>query len=385
MAYRILRADRLFDGYAFREGTVLIIDEAGVVKDLLPETEAPDAEYHPGILLPGFINAHCHLELSHMKGKIPEGTGLVDFVAKVVVERHADEETILEAVRDAVQQLQQTGTVAVGDICNNPFTIPAKLHGGMDYYNFIEVSGWVPEVADARLQRSLDLLAIFKEAALTAGLVPHAPYSVSERLWNGLSTYFTASIVTIHNQESAEENKFFLEGKGDFERLYEQMGLDNSHHEAAGVTSLQHYFSGLKHARHRILVHNTFTTAEDLEHVRSSGTPIFADTFFCLCPNANLYIEKALPPVELLQAAGCAIVIGTDSLASNHALSIPSELQTLQKHFPSLALEDLLRWATSNGARALGMEEKLGSFEKGKQPGVLLLEAEHWKISLLAN
>ena len=96
--------------------------------------------------------------------------------------------------------------------------------------------------------------------------------------------------------------------------------------------------------------------------------------YWCLCPNSNLYIEDKLPPLNLLIEKDCRIVIGTDSLASNKSISILEEIKTLQFSFPGLSLEELIKWATLNGAKALGEESSYGTIEKGKKPGLLLLQ-----------
>ena len=149
------------------------------------------------------------------------------------------------------------------------------------------------------------------------------------------------------------------------------MNLDNSFYEASGKSSLQTYFSKLEEASHVLLVHNTFTKEQDVTFVKNTrpGNSVS----FCLCVNANQYIERSIPPVDILRKQGCNIVLGTDSLASNWSLSILDEMKTIQNKFPSIPLEELLRWATINGAQALQMNDKLGSFEKGKQPGIVLL------------
>jgi cytosine/adenosine deaminase-related metal-dependent hydrolase len=118
-----------------------------------------------------------------------------------------------------------------------------------------------------------------------------------------------------------------------------------------------------------ILVHNTTADREIIRAIRKRK-----NLYWCLCPNSNAYIEKSVPPVNLLTEEGCVIVIGTDSLASNIKLSILEELKTLQLHFPLLSLEDLISWATVNGARALGEEDRFGIIEPGKKPGLLLLQ-----------
>jgi aminodeoxyfutalosine deaminase len=381
MQYRKLKADLIFDGEKLHTGKVLVLNSDGSVEGLVDESETSDPEIFKGILSPGFINTHCHLELSHMKGRIPEKTGLVDFVYKVVTERHHPEEEILQAIEDAEKEMISNGIVAVGDICNNILTLPQKQKHRLAYQNFIEVSGWLPEVASLRFERSLTIAQQFR--ALDAGavsLVPHAPYSVSEPLWKLLEKEFPGNIVTIHNQETSFENDFFIDGSGDFNRMYHLMKIDNSHHEPTGKTSLQSYFEKLLPASNLLLVHNTFITQDDIDFINNFKTLPEPETrngkqgtFYALCINANQYIEDAIPPVEMLRANGCNIVLGTDSLASNHSLSILDEIKTLRKFFPSIPLEEMLKWATLNGAKALGKDDQLGSFEKGKKPGVVLI------------
>ncbi|WP_121352539.1 amidohydrolase family protein [Flavisolibacter nicotianae] len=398
MTYRKITATKIFDGYCFRENAVLVVDENGVVDAFLPRKEAGEGvETFDGILSPGLINCHCHLELSHMKGKIPEGTGLVDFVFKVVTERSATEEEILEAIATAEDEMKRNGIVAVGDICNNTLTLPQKQKGHLHYYNFIEASGWLPAISNARFERAKMIYDAYvsgqgsmenRESSTTAtgnrqtsntSIVPHAPYSVSENLWQAIQPYFENKVVSIHNQETRFEDEFFVHGTGDFERMYELMKIDNSHHQPTNRSSLQSYFNKLSRAEKIILVHNTFTAEEDVAYVRRETTNVRQEsyppqTFFCLCVNANQYIETALPPVEMLRKNGCNLVLGTDSLASNWNLSILDEMKTIRKNFPQIPLEELLTWATSNGAKALGMDGFLGSFEKGKKPGVILLQ-----------
>jgi cytosine/adenosine deaminase-related metal-dependent hydrolase len=118
-----------------------------------------------------------------------------------------------------------------------------------------------------------------------------------------------------------------------------------------------------------ILVHNTFVNRKTIRKVKERG-----NLFWCLCPKSNLYIENELPPVRMLIEEGCEIVIGTDSLASNDSLGILDELKTLQLNFPSLSIEQLVCWATANGAKALNEADSFGKIVTGKKPGLLLLQ-----------
>jgi cytosine/adenosine deaminase-related metal-dependent hydrolase len=157
------------------------------------------------------------------------------------------------------------------------------------------------------------------------------------------------------------------------------MKIDNGHHQPTNKSSLRTYFDKLGKATNAILVHNTFTKQEDIDYITLQTPNFKLQTFFCLCVNANKYIEDALPPIELLRKNNCAIVLGTDSLASNWSLNIFDEIKTIRKKFSSVSLGEILGWATINGAKALQMAEHLGSFEKGKKPGVVLINEE--KIS----
>jgi len=375
MSYRKLKADHLFTGInMLGDDKVLIANVDGEIISILNKKDAgDDVEILSGIITPGFINAHCHLELSHMKGLIPEKTGLVDFVYKVVNERFFREEEILEAINKAEKEMLGTGIVAIGDICNNILTLPQKVKHNLAYYNFIEASGWLPAIAQPRWQGSKNLFDEFFKELPTTSIVPHASYSVSDDLWEYLIPFFDNKTVSIHNQEAPFEDELFLQGTGDFVRMYQMMNIDNFFFSPSKKSSLQTYFSKLTKAASVIFVHNTFTTQADINFVNANKTPGQLLSF-CLCPNANLYIEDTLPPVEMLLKNNCSIILGTDSIASNWSLNILDEMKTLQKHFSFLSLEKLLQWSTLNGAKALQMDKTFGSFEKGKKPGVVLIE-----------
>lgn len=355
---------------------MLVISAKGEIEGIFSEDEVQDdVQYFPGLLSPGFINCHCHLELSHMKGRIPEKTGLVDFVFNVVSERKAPDEKIEAAIKIAEQNMWESGIVAVGDICNNASTLAQKGKGRLQYHNFIEASGWLPSVAGSRFERAWALFQLFIEQnAGPTSIVPHAPYSVSSALWQKLRSHFENNVVSIHNQETRHEDDFFRHGTGDFNRMYALMNLDNTHHSPTNKSSLLSYFPHLENAASVLLVHNTFTQADDIVFVQQEvkRQPALRVSF-CLCVNANLYIEDALPPVESLRQNQCNIVLGTDSLASNRSLSLVDEMKTIRWHFPQVSLEELLTWATTNGAAALNLSDRVGSFEKGKTPGVVNL------------
>ncbi|MCW3107464.1 MAG: amidohydrolase family protein [Segetibacter sp.] len=372
-SFHKFQADYLFTGTEMLPSNyVLICNEQGIVQEIADVQAAGDSiQRLQGVLTPGFINCHCHLELSHMRGLIPEKTGLIDFVFSVVTQRHFPEEEILEAIATAENEMIQNGIVAVGDVSNNLLTLQQKQKHNLRYYNFIEASGWLPGVASQRFERSKENYNALSKVS-PASIVPHAPYSVSEPLWQLIKPFYQDKVVSIHNQETVFEDEFFLQSSGDFVRMYEMMKLDTSFYKPSGKSSLQTYFPNLSGADHVLLVHNTFTKEQDVQFVKKIRPD--NSVSFCLCANANQYIEQAMPPMELLRKNNCNIVLGTDSLASNWSLNIINEMKTIQKSFPFVSLGELLTWATINGAKALQMDDSFGSFEKGKQPGVVLLE-----------
>jgi cytosine/adenosine deaminase-related metal-dependent hydrolase len=381
MTYRKFKADYLFTGreMADRE-SVLITSEDGTVQDILPFSEAgEDIRHLKGLLSPGFINCHCHLELSHLKGVLPEKTGLVDFLLAVMRQRNSTPEWIQAAIADAEASMLDNGIVAVGDICNTTHSLTQKTGGRLYYHNFIETMGFVEQSAPDRFENSRKIFDAFAAGIPISpnSLVPHAPYSVSSRLFGMIANFPGNRLLTIHNQESGAENEFYRSGQGDFLRLYQAMGLDTSFFHGTGKRSLEsylpHFFSPQYQAgrlQSLILVHNVATSEEDLQFALNGR----ANLYFCLCPNANLYIGGELPDIALLIRMNCALVIGTDSLASNHQLSILEELKTLQRVLPLLPTPTLLKWATANGAEALQANDVLGSFDPGKKPGIVLIE-----------
>lgn len=389
MAYLQFSGQNLFDGTQFLgPDQVLITTAEGIIKATIPLKDAGEnVQKLNGIIAPGFINAHCHLELSHMKGLIPEHTGLPDFILKIVNERHFPEEIILDAIAQGEAAMLQEGIVAVGDISNNALTVNQKQQGNLAYHTFVEISGWKPAIAEPRFANALEVLSKFRliEAAaslkplknlsnpLKSSFSPHAPYSVSSALWQMMIPHFEGNTVTIHNQETPAENELFTKGTGDFVGMYQAMNIDQTHFTPTKQNSLPSYFPQLKNAKKILLVHNTTTSEADMDYANQLAIQNSQDLYYTLCVNANLYIENQLPPIELLRNKNAAIVLGTDSLSSNHQLSILSELKTITKNFPTIPLAEMLNWATLNGAKALQMESQFGSFEQGKKPGVLLI------------
>jgi len=353
---------------------VVAVNPDGEIKEVLAEEDwvSLDLEIikYKGAIVPGFINTHCHLELSHLLGQIPRQTGLVEFVQHIIKNRQADAGQIDLAMQKADQQMFDNGIVAVGDISNQISSKKVKESSKIYYYTFIEALGFNPERASAIMDHLREVKRDFEP--LPTAIVPHAPYTVSPELFELIRQEAEKSnaFISVHNQETVDENAFFESKTGGFLKLYEFLGMDLSFFVPTNKTSLKSWLPYIKKEK-TLLVHNTVTNKADIDFAKQSNPNLY----WCLCPQANLYIENVLPDVDLLMDEKLKITLGTDSLASNHQLNILSEMLTLQR-YKQVTFEKLLSWATINGAEFLGLDQQMGTIEVGKKPGLNLIQLE---------
>jgi len=367
-----ITADKIHDGKKFlKENTALEIADDGTIIALY-ENYKGESQHYEGIVCPGFVNAHCHLELSHLKGIIPKYTGLVSFLLQVIQKRTGfSEEEKTSARVNAYENLWQKGVSAVGDISNTGDCIDIRNVGKMHIHTFVEALGFNDAFAEKSFEYALKTYKVYaqqKESFCSQSITPHAPYSVSRKLFELISAFKERSVLSVHNQECEAENQFYKDKTGRVNELLKGLNIDAGNFTASGKTSLQTYAHWLAPSHPVIFVHNTFTSKDDIRYAMNR----FSNAFFCLCPNANLYIENTLPDVRLFIETNATVCVGTDSLSSNDQLCIYSELKTLYEHF-KIDWETLLLWACFNGAKALQLQDKAGSFEIGMKPGIVQL------------
>ncbi len=384
MKYRKFSADKIFNGFEFfNQEHVLIMNESGKVEGLVPADEAgDDVEKLNGILSPGFINAHCHLELSHLKDVIPPHTGLIPFLLDVVGKRDFPMDIILDRIEKAEQEMYNDGIVAVGDIGNTANTLKTKQSSKIKWNNFVEVLSFSDEMSTTRMQQYGDVLQSFLDVEKTlspnhfkSALVPHAPYTISNITFQEINKRTANAVISMHNQENPAEDILYKTGDGEYLPFLKIFGFDKSPFPVTGKSSLRSCLPHFTNNQRVLLVHNTFIPEEDIDFAIDYAKEHLAGIHFCLCVNANLYIENKVPPVKMLLDHGAELSLGTDSYSSNWQLSIAAEIKTIKEQMPDLPLNLILQWATINGAKALDRADELGSFEKGKVPGVVLLDA----------
>ena len=381
-----ITSDILFTGSGgVLENGVVVIDQSGQILEVASREKYPSVEciYYPGFLMPGMINTHCHLELSHLKGKVDTGTGLLPFLNKVVTLRDVDPEVITQAIANQDQYMFDQGIVAVGDICNTADTLVTKLKSRIHYHSFVEMFDFMKDsMTEQSYQQYLEVYQSFARHALRFVATPHAPYTVSTGLFQKINALNKQpSTISLHNQETVHENALFKDGSGGFPAFFEQFGIDFSDFRPTGRTSLEYAMQHMDPHHKTLLVHNTLSTQEDVARALAWNEQVFWVT----CPNANLYIENRLPDYKALIEAGATLTIGTDSLTSNWQLSVLEEMKTIQRYNSYITTNQLVQWATWNGAKALGIEDQFGSMEAGKSPGIIWVQTNRENVKDLTQ
>jgi cytosine/adenosine deaminase-related metal-dependent hydrolase len=373
---RKISADRIYNGRDADPilNKVIIVDETGTILQIddISQHDAASVGRFAGSIVPGFINTHCHLELSHMKGKAHTGTGLVPFLQTVVNFRDISMEEILEAIDRADAEMWEGGVMAVGDISNKADTAARKNQSRLRYYTFVEFFDFLQE--DGAEQWFNNFKPAYDEQSDSNGNcksgVPHAPYTVSRNLFQKINALNSPGCtVSIHNQETPGENALFQSKTGSFLEFYRGFGFPLDQFQPSGQNSIHYALENMDPRCRTLFVHNTESTPEDIRAAQAWNP----ESYWATCPNANLFIENRLPNYQYFLDTGAKVTIGTDSLTSNWQLSILEEMKTIARYQSYVPFATILRWATLNGAEALGFGDTLGSIEPGKKPGILLL------------
>jgi len=372
---RRIAANYIFtvEGSVLKNGIVKV-DEKGTVlniEDTKGELrESRKLEFYNGVITPGFVNTHCHLELSELKDRIPKGKGLPEFIKEIFKYRRENKtEDIYKKIELHNKLMRIAGIVAVADISNTNATIDIKTRSEIFYHTFCEIAG-TKSNPDKLFESSQKLFNEFSNKKLSASIAPHAPYSVSTEMFKKIYKHAEKenSVLSIHNQETESENQMFVNKTGILVDTLENLGIDLESFKPAGKNSIESIQKLLPQNNNIIFVHNTYSTYDDIK----IASEYFKNSYWCLCPLSNLYIENRLPNLNLFKKFTDKVTIGTDSLASNTKLSILDEMKVIAKD-SDISFSEMLKWATLNGAKALRVDNKFGSIKEGKTPGLNLI------------
>ena len=363
-----------------KNGYIKLDDDGTIIEIGQLDKECEDTEFYNGIICPGFTNAHCHIELSHLKGLFKEATGMSGFINQINELRCAAEEPERrKALEEQIDKLFNEGVSAMGDISNCSESFDKKASSPLKTRTFLELFGTLPEEAEDVIASGKALEDKAREFGINAAITPHSCYTMSPLLLaraaqEGLKSGF----LSYHSQESPEEEDLIISGTGALAENYKGRNLPTP--PVTGKPALLYFLDRLRSfsevpVKGRVmLVHNVATNQESIDAALST----LEEPFWTICPLSNIFIHRQLPPLDLMRKNNLAICLGTDSLSSNKILSIVEEIKCLHKNFPHIGLDEILVWACYNGAKAIGYESELGSFEQGKRPGVVLIDNIDW-------
>ena len=358
---------------ALERGRVAAIGRSG---SALPfRDDAPLIDLGPMAVLPALVNAHTHLELSWMGGLIPPAERFTDWMRAMLQRRRGQappDDEVDRAAAHALSGMRASGTGILGDVSNTLRTVSLLRASPLDGVVFHELLRLKGADADSVLEQGL--LALDRagtSARFPVSLAPHAPYSVSPQLFQGIRSAldrlpFLPS--TVHLAESQEEIELLESGRGPWRTLLEELGAWDPAWQAPGCGPVE-YLERMRMLSPRMLVvHATQCSDESLTRLARAGVTLVT------CPRSNRHVGVGDPPVARFYASGVRVAVGTDSLASNADLNLFSELAEMRRLAPAVPAASLLASATREGARALGFESEAGTIEPGRRSGLIAVD-----------
>lgn len=375
---KIIAAKYLIPIYSepIKNGYIKLDDQGTIIEIGTYDSNTMDADYYDGIICPGFTNAHCHVELSHMKGIFKENTGMSGFINQINALRLTiDKQGRINALKEQLQYMYNQGISAMGDICNCDESFEAKSKSKIFTRNFIELFGTFPDEAEKVISEGNVIKEQAESYNLKASLTPHSCYTTSSKLIAmAAAEGLKEGYISYHNQESIEEEELLIKGTGPLADNYKGRNLMTP--PITGKPALLYFIDSLRKKLDTpingkiLLVHNTATNEESIDYALN----YLKEPFWVICPLSNYFIHRVLPPLDIMRKKNLSICVGTDSLSSNKILSIIEELKCIQNNFNHIELPEMLKWACINGATAIGKEKTLGTFEIGKKPGVVFID-----------
>lgn len=375
MSVRRIAASYVYtlDAGPIKNGYVEYDDENGEVLSVGKSSDGDDII--PGALIPGFVNAHCHIELSHLHGKFRKGTGMAGFIDQINELRDwAGHDVKVGLTRKWMDKMWNDGVSAMADISNDDSSFEVKKSHPMYTRTFLEVFGSEPEMCEGVMAEVRELNRTADSYGIDAAPTPHSCYTMSPQLLSASAAAgLESGFLSYHSQESQEEEDLLMNGTGAMYENRKRSGMSTP--PVTGGSSLKYFLERLAAAspapyeQNILLVHNVCLKQDDIDAVKK----VMKNPYFAICPLSNVFIHNALPPVDLMRKNRLAIALGTDSLSSNDDLDMVKELACLHESFPEVPMEEMLEWACLNGARFLRKDDVMGSITPGKRPGIVLV------------
>ena len=324
-------------------------------------------------VLPALVNAHTHLELSHLRGRIPRAACFTDWVKPLLAARRtaADPDLLTTEAASAIEEARASGTGLFGDVSNSLAALPALRASRLPAHVFHELLGFNvadPEARVAEARARIDGAAREPGSErLRFSLAPHAPYSVSPALFDAIRRDADSHdrLTTVHLAESAEEVQLLADGSGPWRGLLETLGVWTDAWQPPACSPLQYLSRRGFIGEQTLVVHGVQCTAADIGDIRVIRNPVVS------CPRSNAYVGAGSPPLAAFYDAGLPVAFGTDSLASVDDLNLFSELAEARRLAPNVPANRLLESATRTGAWALGFDTDYGTIAPRKRAALI--------------
>ena len=350
--------------YDAADGRIVAVGECG-----------PDDDVLSGAIVPGFVNSHCHIELSHLHGKFRKGTGMAGFIDQINALRDwAGADVKARLTQEWMDKMWKDGVSAMSDISNDDSSFKVKSSHKLYTRTFLEVFGSEPEMCEGVMADVTALKSVADAEGIDAAPTPHSCYTMSPQLLSASSAAgLESGYLSYHSQESQEEEDLLISGSGAMYENRKRSGMSTP--PVTGESSLKYFIDRLAAAKpapydeHILLVHNVCLKQDDIDAAKK----VMNNVYWAICPLSNIFIHNALPPVPLMRRNGLAITVGTDSLSSNDDLDMVKELVCIRQNFSEIPMNEILVWACLNGARFLSKEKALGSLTPGKTPGIVFV------------
>jgi aminodeoxyfutalosine deaminase len=346
----------------------------GQATDLLRSFSGPAIELGSGIVIPGLINAHCHLEYSLMRGAILPSRNFSHWVSRInALKRGLSDEDYIRSIESGLGELQRNGVTSVFNVVAAPQVLPRLAKTRIRTWHFLELIDvrphpWIDEYAFGAwmcFDRSTNRLQSF-------GLSPHAPYTASHEMFELARVCWDQfrMPVTVHVAESLEEYEMFAHRKGALFKFLSELGRPM---DDCGFSSPFRYLAEKALLSERcILVHMNELDDEDFVWLQR---PEWRGLSVVHCPKSHRFLHHRPFPLERLRQLGVMVSLGTDSLASNDSLNLFAEMRVARRNYPSLTPEQLLRMCTVYPALAIGQENCLGRISSGYLADAILVPA----------
>jgi cytosine/adenosine deaminase-related metal-dependent hydrolase len=342
--------------------------ESGMVSGVGPFEGAAVEDLGSVAVLPGLVNAHTHLELSSMRGRVPPSISMPLWAGSLIALRQNTHDVSVAPIADAIVEAHGSGTCLLGDVTNTLAAYEPLIDSEMSAAIFREVLGFSPLDPEATVAAAAAQIADLTPIEwLRPSIAPHAPYSVSPALLQAIARSSAGKPLSIHLGESLQELEFLREGTGEWRSLLDALGVWNPSWQPPACGPIEYLDRLGLIDRHLVAVHGVHFTDVELARLAAAGATVVA------CPRSNRWTGAGVAPVDRFYASGVRVAVGTDSLASVSDLNLFAELAEMRRLAPEVAAARILESATLAGAAALGFDSELGSIEPGKRAQLLAI------------